>query len=175
MKQQLIVTLLGSDRIDILSTLAKVVSDMGCNVLDSRQAVYGQEFSLTMIVEGSQSAVTKLELVLPHTSNQLNLLCLMKRTKDHCKQNLQHLAEVKIISPAASDDILQIIHFFRENKITVSAFRQKFVSEQNVNSNMMKCKMMVNIPVDIDIMQMNMQFQAFLQQLNLLGNMVEKH
>lgn len=175
MGQQLIVTIIGSDRVDILSTLAKTVSDLGCSVLDSRQAVYGQDFSLTMIVEGSQSAITKAELLLPQTCNQLNLLSIMKRTKHHCKQNLEHLAEVKILGSAGNDDILQIIQFFRENDITVSAFRQKLLAEQDAKEEVMKCKMMVNVPINIDIEQMNEKFQLLLQELDLIGNMLEKH
>ena len=48
-QQQLIVTILGSDKTGILSEIASTVSEAQCNILDSRQAIYGQEFSLTMI------------------------------------------------------------------------------------------------------------------------------
>jgi glycine cleavage system transcriptional repressor len=61
MPQQLIITILGSDQFGVLSTLADTVSGVGCNILDSRQAVYGDDFSLTMIIEGSQSAITQAE------------------------------------------------------------------------------------------------------------------
>ncbi|MEC7082918.1 MAG: ACT domain-containing protein, partial [Pseudomonadota bacterium] len=51
-KHQLIVTILGTDKSGILSEIATTVSEAQCNILDSRQAIYGKEFSLTMIIEG---------------------------------------------------------------------------------------------------------------------------
>ena len=67
-QQQLIVTILGSDKTGILSEIASTVSEAQCNILDSRQAIYGQEFSLTMILEGSQSAITRAECAVPPLS-----------------------------------------------------------------------------------------------------------
>ena len=90
-KHQLIVTILGTDKTGILSELASTVSEAQCNILDSRQAIYGKEFSLTMILEGSQPAITKAECLIPPVCQRLDLLSMMKRTSHHAKQNLEHL------------------------------------------------------------------------------------
>ena len=94
-KHQLIVTILGTDNTGILSEIATTVSEAQCNILDSRQAIYGKEFSLTMIIEGTQSAITKAECFLPALFQRLNLLSMMKRTSHHEKQNLAHLFNVE--------------------------------------------------------------------------------
>ena len=65
MKQQLIAVILGTDQVGILSDIATLVSESECNILDSRHAIYGQEFSLTMIIEGSHTAITRVELSIP--------------------------------------------------------------------------------------------------------------
>lgn len=94
-KHQLIVTILGTDKTGILSELASTVSEAQCNILDSRQAIYGKEFSLTMILEGSQPAITKAECLIPPVCQRLDLLSMMKRTSHHAKQNLEHLFHVE--------------------------------------------------------------------------------
>jgi glycine cleavage system transcriptional repressor len=178
MTQQLIITILGAVQLGVLSKLADTVSGVGCNILDSRQAVYGQDFSLTMIIEGSQSAITQAECLLPQTCQQYNLLSMMKRTTKHCKQNLEHIADVIIKGASTPGLIDQTTDFFKKYNISVSAFRLKYLTpEDNAPSEtkQMKCKMVISIPHDVDVNQINQAFQILLSPLNLLGSIKQNH
>jgi len=178
MTQQLIITILGSDQFGVLSKLADTVSGVGCNILDSRQAVYGQDFSLTMIIEGSQSAITQAECLLPQTCQKHNLLSMMKRTKKHCKQNLEHLADVIIHGESTPGLIDQITDFFKQHNISVSAFRLKFLDKNENDSasdNHMKCKMVISIPHDLEVEKIEHALQALLQPLNLEASIKQNH
>ena len=178
MPQQLIITILGSDQSGVLSTLADTVSGVGCNILDSRQAVYGQDFSLTMIIEGSQSAITLAESLLPQTCQKHNLLSMMKRTKKHCKQNLEHLADVIIHGESTPGLIDQITDFFKQHNISVSAFRLKFIDKDQNDSardNQMKCKMVISIPHELEVEKIEHALLALLQPLNLQGSIKQNH
>ena len=178
MTQQLIITILGSDQFGVLSKLADTVSGVGCNILDSRQAVYGQDFSLTMIIEGSQSAISQAECLLPQTCQKHNLLSMMKRTKKHCKQNLEHLADVIIHGESTPGVIDQITDFFNKHHISVSAFRLKFLDKFDNNSasdKQMKCKMVISIPHELEVEKIEHALQALLQPLNLEGSIKQNH
>ena len=85
MKQQLIAVILGTDQVGILSDIATLVSESDCNILDSRHAIYGQEFSLTMIIEGTHNAITRVELSIPEMCQRRDLLSILKRTREHTK------------------------------------------------------------------------------------------
>lgn len=178
MQQQLIITILGSDQFGVLSTLADTVSGVGCNILDSRQAVYGQDFSLTMIIEGSQSAITQAECLLPQTCQKHNLLSMMKRTKKHCKQNLEHLADVIIHGQSTPGLIDQVTDFFTQRHISVSAFRLKFLTpEENdsVSNKHMKCKMVISMPHELDVEKIECALKELLQPLNLQASIKQNH
>ncbi|MGJ8682704.1 glycine cleavage system protein R [Paraglaciecola sp.] len=178
MNQQLIITILGAEQIGVLSTLAETVSGVGCNILDSRHAIYGQDFSLTMIIEGSPRAITQAECLLPQTCQKHNLLSLMKRTSSHNKQNLEHLADVVIRGKSTPGLIDQVSHFFAGYKISVSAFRFKFVDTDNDQSHqeqMMKCKMVISIPHDLVVEEIEQAFQTLLKPLNLKGEFKQNH
>jgi glycine cleavage system transcriptional repressor len=178
MTQQLIITILGSDQFGVLSKLADTVSGVGCNILDSRQAVYGQDFSLTMIIEGSQSAITQAECLLPQTCQKHNLLSMMKRTKKHCKQNLEHLADVIIHGESTPGLIDQITDFFKQHNISVSAFRLKFLDKDEnntVSDNRMKCKMVISIPHDLEVEKIEHALQELLHPLNLEASIKQNH
>lgn len=178
MPQQLIITILGSDQFGVLSKLADTVSGVGCNILDSRQAVYGQDFSLTMIVEGSQSAITQAECLLPQTCQKHNLLSMMKRTKKHCKQNLEHLADVIIHGESTPGLIDQITDFFNQHHISVSAFRLKFLDKDAAEPSTdkrMQCKMVISIPHELEVERIELALQELLQPLNLHGSIKQNH
>ncbi len=178
MPQQLIITILGSDQFGVLSTLADTVSGVGCNILDSRQAIYGQDFSLTMIIEGSQSAISQAECLLPQTCQKHNLLSMMKRTKKHCKQNLEHLADVIIRGKSTPGLIDQITDFFKQRNISVSAFRLKFLDKNENDSasdKRMKCKMVISIPYELEVEKIEHALQELLQPLNLQGSIKQNH
>jgi glycine cleavage system transcriptional repressor len=175
MTQQLIITILGADEFGMLSTLADTVCEAGCNILDSRQAVYGQDFSLTMIIEGSQSAILQAELAIPITCQKHDLLSMMKRTKKHCKQNLETLADVVICGVSTMGVIKQITKFFSHHKMSVSAFRLKTHEQAEYESELMKCKMVVSMPHDIEIEDIDVHFQTLLSELDLVGSIKKNH
>lgn len=178
MPQQLIITILGSDQFGVLSKLADTVSGVGCNILDSRQAIYGEDFSLTMIIEGSQSAISQAECLLPQTCQKHNLLSMMKRTRKHCKQNLEHLADVIIRGESTPGLIDQITDFFKQRNISVSAFRLKFVDiDENgtANDKLMKCKMVISIPHELEVETIEDSLQELLKPLNLQGSIKQNH
>ena len=175
MKHQLIVTILGAERMGILSTIANTVSETCCNILDSRQAIYGQDFSLTMILEGTQTSITKAELKIPQICQQLDLLSMMKRTKQHSKQNLARLVDIQVKGEDTVGVIQKITSFLDTNQIAVNAFRQKTFTNQDSQKEMMQCKMVANMPQDIDISSLNIAFSRLLSELELSGTIEEKH
>lgn len=167
MKQQLIVTILGADDVEILSTIAKTVSECHCNILDSRQAVYGQDFSLTMILEGTVSSVTRAELAIPQLCRQFDLLSMSKRTRQHCKQNLEQLAEAKFTGIDTVGVMSSIIAFFADYGAAISAFRQKTYTENN--QEMVHCTMMVSLPDTLSFDSIEASYLEMLLQHQLSG------
>jgi glycine cleavage system transcriptional repressor len=175
MKQQLIVTILGNNHAHILSEIAIAVSATSCNILDSRQAVYGKDFSLTMILEGSQSEITKAEIKIPQTCQKLDLLSMMKRTKQHCKQNLEHLIDVEFGGKDTLGVIQKITRLFAHHQIAISAFRQKTYTNQDTQFDMMRCKMVASVPEGVKLAEIERQFASLLTELELSGSIEEKH
>lgn len=173
MKQQLIVTILGTDTVGILSDIAGCVSESCCNILDSRQAIYGQDFSLTMILEGTQSAITRAEFRIPQLCQQLDLLCMMKRTKQHCKQNLEHLVDVEFSGVDTVGVIQKITRLFAKHHVAISAFRQNTYTHQDDQREMMRCKMVASVPDGVALSVVEEDFSTLLSELNLSGRISE--
>lgn len=174
MKHQLIVTFLGADKPGILGEIASLVCSLNCNILDSRQAHYGLDFSFTMILEGSLSAITKAEFNIPGLAQRLDLLCMVKRTKQHHKQHLVHLADVEFHGKDAVNIIKEITNFFTQHDIHINAFRQKTVAQASSEENV-SCKMVVSMPQELPLETITPLFDDFIKKHALEGTIVEKH
>lgn len=80
MPQQLVVTAIGADRTGIVSKLARLVSDCNCNIVDSRMAIFGHEFTFIMLISGDGAAISRIEFMLPSLGLELDLATMSKRT-----------------------------------------------------------------------------------------------
>lgn len=80
MAQQLVITAIGTDRTGIVSKLARLVTDYNANIIDSRMAVFGNEFTFIMLINGDQAAISKIEYLIPALGLELDLTTMTKRT-----------------------------------------------------------------------------------------------
>ena len=173
MKQQLICTFLGENRTGLLSQLAKAVNAAGCNILDSRQANFGTDFSLTMIIEGHHSEITKAEIALPALSSELELLSLLKRTKAHAKQNIEHLLSLEFSGPDTPGLLEKVSVFLSSHSASINALRQKSSSVDK--SENVRCKIVVSIPDDLDVDAFSTTTKRFFDRLSLTCTITDKH
>lgn len=174
MKHQLIITFLGADKAGILEEIASSCCSLNCNILDSRLAHYGQDFSFTMIVEGSLPCITKAEYSIPALAQRLDLLCMLKRTKQHTKQHLVHLADVELSGTDSVCIMKGITALFSQHDIHINAFRQKTI-EVDDEEPVVKCKMVVSMPQELPIATIKPLFADFIAEQNLQGSIEEKH
>jgi glycine cleavage system transcriptional repressor len=169
MNQQIIVNILGPDKLGILSEISACVHDKCCNILDSRHAIYGTDFSLSMIVEGTQSAVTKLELQLSSLCMEYGLLSMIKRTSNHAKQNLEQLINLEFSGEDAKGIIKQVTGFLAHRKVSVSAFRQRMFENKTTNVACIKCKMVLSATKELDLVTFDDEIKKLMCNLGLSG------
>lgn len=92
----LVITALGADRPGIVNTITRHVSSCGCNIEDSRLAMFGEEFTFIMLLSGSWNAITLLESTLPQKGAELDLLIVMKRTNAQNQKAMPATVWVKV-------------------------------------------------------------------------------
>jgi len=169
MNQQIIVNILGADKLGILSEISACVHDKCCNILDSRHAIYGREFSLSMIVEGTQSAITKLELQLSSLCMQHDLLSMIKRTSGHAKQNLEQLINLEFSGQDAKGIIKQVTGFIAKRQVSVSAFRQRTFIDKKTKVESVRCKMVLSATKELDLVNFDEEIKQLMGRLGLSG------
>lgn len=175
MLQQLIINFLGVDKPGLLSAIASTINTANCNILDSRQAIFGQELSITMIIEGNQNAITKAEVAIPTLCHELDLLAMMKRTHHHAKQHLAHLLNIDFTGQDIQGLLSEVTHFFHEKAASISALRQKTYICPDTQLESVRCKLVLTVPENIDINEFIKDCQLFLTSLSLQATITDTH
>jgi len=167
MQEQLIINVLGKSSLLTLSDITACISQYKCNILDSRHALFGTDFSLTMIVSGTQNSVTKLELGLSKLCMLDDLLCMMKRTTGHQKHGLEQVINLAFYGADATGLMHEVTHALTTYKVTVSTVRQKTYSQSG--QLMLDCEMILMAPESINLASFDEHIKVLLDGLGLHG------
>ena len=58
---QLVITVLGEDRPDLIVEITRAIKDCKCTILESRMTELGHEFAGHLLVEGNWNHIVRLE------------------------------------------------------------------------------------------------------------------
>ncbi|WP_194687826.1 glycine cleavage system protein R [Vibrio sp. S17_S38] len=116
----LVITAIGTDRPGICNRITQVVTQANCNIIDSRIAIFGNEFSFIMLVSGEASSITRVETLLPVMSSDQDLMMVMKRTTPHQPPSYTYKIDIKIEAEDKIGLIDAFTHFFSKRNINIS-------------------------------------------------------
>ena len=157
----LVVTAIGTDRPGIVNELTKIVTQTDCNIVDSRLAVFGNEFTLILLLSGQWNAITRFEADLSERSAQLELVTIMKRTSEHKLASYSGQVSIKLDGQDAPGCIGQFTEYLAERRIDLSSFRTK------AKSGYQQIEMLVNLTDNVDYDALKKDFNLLAQQLLL--------
>lgn len=163
--QQLVLTAIGEDRSGIVSELTQLVSDCHCNIIDSRIAILGSEFTFIMLLTGDMAAISRVEHTLPIKSMELGLLTMMKRTNSHhdCEFCAGYNLEYTGIDTPGT--LSKVTKFFAEQNVSIASLKSDtYPRDEEIE---MRCELELNLPTDIDLDDFKIQFDALSRTLDV--------
>ncbi|MFC3032219.1 glycine cleavage system protein R [Pseudoalteromonas fenneropenaei] len=163
--QQLVLTAIGEDRSGIVSELTKLVSDCHCNIIDSRIAILGNEFTFIMLLAGDMAAICRVEHLLPVKSMELGLLTMMKRTSKHQQGEYSAGYTLEYHGIDTPGTLSKVTGFFAEQNISISSLKSDTYDQDG--ELMMRCELEVNIPVEVDSDEFKIKFEDLSRTLNV--------
>lgn len=120
--QHLVLTAIGKDKTGLVSELTGLVNECHCNILDSKMALFGSEFSMIMLLAGDGPSLSQLEMRLPQLAMQLNLLTMMKRTTAHNEANKPQFV-LQLEGPDQAGTIKTLTSYLAENAVLVRSLK----------------------------------------------------
>jgi glycine cleavage system transcriptional repressor len=129
--QYLVITAIGTDRTGIVGDLTQLVHDCCCNILDSRMAIFGQEFTFIMLLSGDRMAISKVENSLPSTSHKLGLSTMMKRTSRHQALTVSKSFAIEYVGPDIPGTLSKVTRYLAEQHVDISSLKADAFHDSN--------------------------------------------
>jgi glycine cleavage system transcriptional repressor len=167
MQNYLVLSALGSDQQGILSELAKLAADSGCNIVDSQITVLGGEFSIIMLLGGEWNAIAKIEHTIPVVAQKFGFTTMLKRTtKDDSRQDLMPYT-VDIVALDSPGIVKDIGAFFTESEINIEEMTSHTYQAPYTQAPMVSISIIVNMPASVRIGEFKNKFEEFCDSHNL--------
>ena len=165
MSEYLVLTAMGPDRTGSVSELTKLASECGCNIIDSRMAIFGLEFTLIMLLNGTNKSIYQLESKLPAVAHALELVTMMKRTSGYHERDFVHHYQVSYAGIDQPGILKAVTAFFATRNIDVSSLK----SEINQANNHMSAAMLIALRENTSIDQLENDFVELCEQFDVQG------
>lgn len=78
-KEHLVITAVGPDRVGLVEQITQFLLKEGCNIEDSKMAVFCGEFTIILLVSGEAAALDQVAQSLPSLTDQTGLVFFSKR------------------------------------------------------------------------------------------------
>jgi glycine cleavage system transcriptional repressor len=165
MSQYLVLTAMGADRTGCVSELTKLASECECNILDSRMAIFGSEFTFIMLLKGDARAINKIEVRFPAVAHSLDLITMMKRTSGHRTFDLVKHYQAEYAGIDQPGILKSMTAFFATRKIDISSLK----SEIDPVTNIMSANILFALTERISFEELEHDFLELCQQTDVQG------
>lgn len=163
-KQHLVLTAIGQNKTGLVSELTGLITQCNCNVLDSKMAIFGNEFTMIMLLVGDHSALLELEVKLPQLAVQLNLLTMMKRTAKHQEQDRPQFM-VQLDGPDQTGTIKKLTSYFASHNIDIASLKSN--TQIRNNEEWQTAEIHIDLPDSITPEQLKSGLDAECQILKM--------
>ncbi|EMA2425486.1 glycine cleavage system protein R [Vibrio alginolyticus] len=173
MKQHLVLTAVGTDRPGICNQVVQLVTQAGCNIVDSRIAIFGSEFTLIMLLTGNASSVIRVETQLPLLGQEHDLITIMKRTAAHELLDNSYTMEVFIESEDRPGLTEKFTKFFADQQIGLDSLSAQTISKSKIqlDSDQFHIAITASVSADFNLMQLQEDFDELCKSLNVQGSL----
>lgn len=173
MTQHLVITAMGTDRPGICNQVVQLVTRAGCNIIDSRIAIFGNEFTLIMLLSGNANGVTRVETTLPLLGQEHDLITIMKRTSTHHPTTNCYTIEVFVESDDRVGLTEKFTQFFAEKQIGLSALSAQIIDKATVQmeQNQFHIAITAHVQNESNLMQIQEDFNDLCRSLNVQGTL----
>lgn len=168
---QIVITLMGQDRPDLIADLTRMIKDAKCAILESRMTELGQEFAAHMLVEGNWNHIVRLESLLETTAQKENVrvatMRCQEQEEDERKEEELIPYTVDVFAGDQPGNIHELASFFTDRAIKILDLSTSRYPAPYTGAPVFLAHMIVKIPSGMKIVSLRDEFLEFCDQLNL--------
>jgi glycine cleavage system transcriptional repressor len=167
MKQHIAVSAIGSDRTGVVHDLARVISDCGGNISESRMASLGSEFAMVLLVSGNWHSLAKLETELKKLGDASGLTITIKRTEPRPARTDLLPYSIDAVCLDQAGIVSGIAGFCSSRGIDIGEVTTRTYPAAHTGAQMFSVQMIVNVPSRLQLAHLREEFMEFCDSMNL--------
>jgi glycine cleavage system transcriptional repressor len=166
---QLVITMLGENRPDLIVELTRTIKDAKCTIQESRMTELGLEFAGHMLVEGNWNHIVRLENALESLANRFSLKVNTLRAQEREVPDEDSFLPyaVDIFATDQINNIHDLSGFLADRNIAIMDLSTSRYPAPFTGSPLFLAHMIVKIPAGMRIVSLRDEFLDFCDQLNL--------
>lgn len=169
MSEYLVLSAMGADRTGSVSELIKLACSCGCNILDSRMAIFGLEFTFIMFLTGDAKAINKIEAKIPLIAQKLELITMMKRTSGYNKTAFTQHYQVAYAGIDQPGILKSVTAFLAARNIDISSLK----SDIDPDTNQMCAQILIALTESDSVEIIESDFFQLCQQIDIQGTITK--
>ena len=167
MKNFLVLTALGENSPQLTARLCEEIRQCGCNIVDSRMTLLGQQFTMVVMVSGTWDAIAKIEDHVSKLEKDLSLKIHTHRTEVNGPGKGYMPYAIDVVASDQSGMVHEIARFISDNDVMIQDLYTNTYKAAYSDTTMFSLHMTINIPTDTSISTLRSDFMDFCDRLNL--------
>lgn len=163
----LLVSAIAPNSTPLLTLIGKRVVDSGCNLLEARVSMLGQEVCALLLASGSWDAIAKCESALGRLQREDQLSINMRRTTSRQLEGTHLPYTVEVIAADRPGILHQLAEFFARRGISIEALNSSRYRASQTGADMFSAQISIGIPSSAHISSLREDFLEFCDTLNL--------
>lgn len=163
----LLVSAIGPQNTPLLTVLGKRVVDSGCNLVEARVSMLGQEVCVLLLAGGAWDAIAKFENALGRLAREEQISLSSRRTSARELTGNTLPYAVEVIAADKPGILYQLGDFFARRGITVENLSSSRYRATQTGAEMFSAQITIGVPVSTHISSLRDDFLEFCDTLNL--------
>lgn len=166
---QIVITIMGEDRPELIVELTRMIKDAKCAILESRMTELGQEFAAHLLIEGNWNHIVRLESLLEAAAQKANVKVGTMRCQEEQERHDEDLIPytVDVFAGDQPGSIHELTAFFAARGIKIQDLSTSRYPAPYSGALVFVAHMIVKIPAGMKIVSLRDEFLEFCDQLNL--------
>lgn len=169
--KHLALTLMGSNRLNILNEVIKFITTCGCNIVESQAIPVGKEWVASFLLAGTWNAIAKIETNLDNFQKKHDLKVCSVRTETRDPEPDKLPYTVYVVAQDRPGILEEVIGFLIEEGLDIKDFQGQTYLGRYTRASMNNLTINIAIPAERLISEIRERFILFCDDLNLDATM----
>ncbi|MBT3275473.1 MAG: amino acid-binding protein [Spirochaetales bacterium] len=167
MKEHVVLTALGKDRVGIVDDITNGILESQCNLEESHMAVLGGEFAAILLASGEPETIARLIREMPALGENLDLRIELKSTSPPVRDTSARPYILESVSLDTQGIAHSITSLLKKYEINIEDLETETTSAPWTGAPMFTMKARVNIPSSIPLVRLRDEIDELASEQDL--------